>query len=687
MTAGLVRRSLGTTMIYLLPLVTLAAGNPAYLTGRLDDDALAERVARYGPDLGRPIHLDVGESHTCAVAGDRLVVGGRNRIHVFDIGDPARPRQLGVSEPFGHVRHLVVRGDLVYVASRADGLFIVDLSNPSAPRVVGTYDPVEFATALAVSGNVLFIACRNFGVELVDIRQPLAPRHLAVVRTGEAQGLAVRDGIAYVGVWGSRELVVVDCRRPRQPEITARLPLDGYGNGVGLAHGRVLVACGHHARAMKQNSPDDPAYGHGHGLEIFRLDDPLRPTPETVLKSMPSYRLGPDAWVVQASGSQAFVADGLGGLYRIALDGEPRQTGQALLPFIDSRQQYDYAHDVAIGPDMVWVSGAFGGVYGYAQPGLRPPADLTGTPLRVDDDSGPPEPPAGWRAWRIDEPVHKVAVVGDAALVATGRAGLHVLRLWPDLEVLQHEPTAGVAFDVRWSGDLAVTAEGPAGLRVWRVDDGQFAPVAEYRTSGPVRGVVLTPTGHALLHVGDASFEILDLRDPAAPRQVYACGSEGRGLLYGDQIADDLVAGRYACVFWHVKPPALFDLLAVPPVPAGELPLSRRGWLGIVGTADGALAVTGAGLYTLAAGGAEPAPVRPARTWFEGRAVRAGEQLLVWRRHDGRVAIVDVTGGQPQVREVLELPGNPGRPQLCARGLVVPCGHAGLLVRDSSPTF
>ncbi len=520
--------------LLLLPLAFLAAGDaePVYLTGRLSDAELAARAARYGPDLGEPLHLPIDESHTCAVAGDLLVVGGHNRVHLFDVTDRRLPREVGVSPEFGHVRHLVVHDALVYVASRADGLFILDIGDPTAPKVVGQYDPVEFATALAVSGDVLFVACRNFGVELVDLRDPLRPRHLAVVRTGEAQGLAVRDGIAYVGVWGSRELVVVDAREPRRPVISAKLPLDGFGNGVALAGERVLVACGHHARGMTPNEPGDPAYGHGHGLEVFRLDDPLHPTPEAVLKTMPNYRLGPDAWAVQASGDQAFVADGLGGLYRVALGGEPRHTGQALLPFVAARQQYDYAHDVAIGAGMVWVSGAFGGVYGFPLD-VTTPVSPVGVPLRVNDSAEPPPAPVGWRAWRLDEPVHKVAVEGDLALVAAGRDGLHLLRLWPGFATLQHEPTAGVAFDVRLRGDLAVSAEGPAGLRVWRRAGDRLEFLADYRTSGPVRGVVLTPTHHALLHVGDANFEILDLAEPSAPRRVYACGSDGRGLLYG----------------------------------------------------------------------------------------------------------------------------------------------------------
>ena len=666
-----------------------ARAEPLYLTGRLDAAAMAARVSGYGPELGEPLRLPVPLSHTCAVDGDRLIVGGLNRVHVFDIHDPGQPRELGVSPAFGHVRHLIVRGDLVYVASRADGLFILDIADPTAPKVVGSYDPVEFATALAVSGEVLFVACRNFGVELLDIREPTHPRHLAMVRTGEAQGLAVRDGIAYVGVWGSRELVVVDARHPRRPAVTARLPLDGFGNGVAIAGDHVLVACGHHSRDMKQRTPDDPAYGQGHGLEIFRLTDPLHPTPETVLKSMPNYRLGPDAWAVQASGQLAFVADGLGGLYRIALDGQPRHSGQALLPFIEARDQYDYAHDVAIGRDMVWVSGAFGGVYGFAMPGVTPPESRVGEPLRVDDDDRPPPPPAGWRAWRLEEPVHKVAVEDDVALVAAGRAGVYLLRLWPEFEVLDHQPTAGVAFDVRLKGDVAVSAEGPAGLRLWRRDGDHLSPLASYATTGPVRGVVLTPTHHALLHVGDANFEILDVSDPAAPRKVYACGSEGRGLLYGDQISDELVAVRYACVAWHVKPPALFDLRADPPVPAGELSLSRRGWRGIVGTPDGALAVVGGGVVPLTVIGPESEPrLDPDGVWFEGRAVRSGEQLLVWRRHDGRVWVLDVSQpARPKVVEALDLPGNPGRPQQTERGLIIPCGHAGLLVRDVAPTL
>lgn len=51
-----------------------------------------------------------------------------------------------------------------------------------------------------------------------------------------------------------------------------------------------------------------------------------------------------------------------------------------------------------------------------------------------------------------------------------------------------------------------------------------------------------------MIQIGANQFAILDLQDPAEPRQVLK--DTRHGLLYGDQTMRGLVHDRYTCIFW-----------------------------------------------------------------------------------------------------------------------------------------
>jgi hypothetical protein len=213
----------------------------------------AEEV--YGRELPIVRDLGIGPTMAARVAGKTLYSIGRGKLRVFDVRDPADPQPLGSLDGLGNTRQIEVEDQVAYITSREDGVFIVDVGNPREPRLLCHYDPIEVATGIDVSGDVMFVACRSHGVELVDVSNPQEPQHLGTARTGEAQSVDVSNGYAYVGVWGSSELVVVDVRNPRKPEITARCPLDGYGDGVAVRGEHVYVATGHHSRARKKSRP------------------------------------------------------------------------------------------------------------------------------------------------------------------------------------------------------------------------------------------------------------------------------------------------------------------------------------------------------------------------------------------------------------------------------------------------
>ncbi|MFC1596994.1 LVIVD repeat-containing protein [Planctomycetota bacterium] len=172
-----------------------------------------------------PIVGDVGIGPTIDVTvdGDLAFAIGRGVLRVLDISQPLKPQVLGQLSGLGNTRQLVTRQGIVYVGSREDGVFVIDATDPAQPRLLTRYDSVEFATGVGISGDVLFLACRHYGVEIVDVSTPDKPIHLSTVCTGEAQSVSIRNGFLYAGVWATSEVVVVDVRNPRRPQITARV--------------------------------------------------------------------------------------------------------------------------------------------------------------------------------------------------------------------------------------------------------------------------------------------------------------------------------------------------------------------------------------------------------------------------------------------------------------------------------
>ena len=143
------------------------------------------------------------------------------------------------------------------------------------------------------------------------------------------------DGkVLYAGVWGSRELVICDVRDPYRPAVISRSPLDGNGDGVTVRGKYCFVATGHHARGWRPAEGDaSPQYGQGHGLEVFDVSDPSKPTFVSRIKTRRFYRIGMDMWDVMVAGDYAFLGDTYNGVFVIDISNieKPRFAGQFLM--------------------------------------------------------------------------------------------------------------------------------------------------------------------------------------------------------------------------------------------------------------------------------------------------------------------------------------------------------------------
>jgi hypothetical protein len=656
----------------------------------------------YGVELARVRGLGIGPTMAAAVAGDRLFTVGRGTLRAFDIAVPADPKLLGSLDGLGWTRQIAVTGDVAYVSSRPYGVFIVSVRDPRRPELLSHFDSIGVAIGIAVAGPVLFVACTSHGVEMVDVSDPRRPRHLGTARTGEAQSVAVHDGYAYVGVWGSSELVVVDARNPRAPAITARCPLDGYGDGVAVRGSLVFVATGHHSRTAPRTKPGDPGYGHGHGLEIFDISDPAKPVFVSRVKTPPFYRLGNDMWSVRAVGEHAFVADTYNGIFvvNVADPAKPRFVGHWQLPRVAADGGVpDFAGGLALARDHVYVAGGGTDLHVLAAPGLAMPAppDL-GAPPRIPPFQ--PRPTPGFQVYRPEGQVRAVAFLGDVAVVAAGSDGVHLVELKPEPRLLTRYDTEGLAMEVAVTGDLVCVAEERGGLSIWKsVGRGALRRVARYRPQGQIafRVVIPSPGRYALVQLGFGILEIVDLSDPSTPKSVFRdaghAGHTVAGMTHGYvwHIGEDLVEGRYLPVEWQLDGIHWYDLYggAAPAISSRRYPHRLD---------SGGLFVSGRETYIVGRGGI--AAVRPDERrppaklpWREvpgcnlkchdrrGTPRLFGKRLYVADRAIGDVTVVDVSDPErPALVERFNVPGNPGKLLLHDGALIIPNGYEGLWI-------
>jgi len=291
-----------------------------------------------GKELLMLKNLGIGSCMDAVVHGDILYVIGSSSLYSFDITSPGEPVLLGTLTGLGNVRQIEVQEGYAYVTAREEGLFVINVANPREMVLSTHYDTLELGTGIAVSGTLAAVANRQYGVEFVDISDPENPLFLGMVRTGEAQSVFLKDTLAVIGDWGTREVVICSVSNPREPRVLSKVELDGYGDGVFVKGSLCFAATGHHARGYRQESSDSTFFGKGHGLEIIDLSDPSNPVKLSVLKLPVSFHQRyADMWDVQVSGNYAFIGDSEAGLY-IADVSDPRNpffVASATLPLTE----------------------------------------------------------------------------------------------------------------------------------------------------------------------------------------------------------------------------------------------------------------------------------------------------------------------------------------------------------------
>jgi hypothetical protein len=627
--------------------------------------------------------------------GHAYAIGNRS-LNVLDITQPGRPRTIGKTSGLGRVRQIVVDSGFAYITSREDGLFIVDVRDGANPKLISRYDTIEFATGVCKSGDVLFVACRQFGVELIDVSDPVSPQHLSTVRTGEAQSVVERNGYLYAGVWASSELVSVDVRNPWLPRITSRVPLDGYGDGVDVHGDYLFAATGHHSRRRPRAKPGDPGFGHGHGMEVLDITDPSSPKviAGAVVKFPPAYNIRHDMWGVTIANDHAFVSDTHNGVFVLNVRDprRPQFVGHWTPSHQDDEPSTLYVAGLVPGQDHIYVAGGTSDLHVLAAPGIaRIPVAEQKVAVTIPA-ARPTETDEPYRSYRTTGQVYGVDFSDDVVIAACGTAGVHVLKIAPQFEIVSRRETPDRATDVCVAGKRIYVAEGAAGLGIYQLDFGVLNEIGRYSVTGNTIRQVEVPgdANYAIVQVGVHKIHFVDVTNPADPQMVLE--DQHPGLLYGDQLMRGLIDGRYACAFWHVSGLHWYDLKADggPRYTGDNFPGRIGSGNGLIAHAGKTLAVTRGGYLLLDRDERRELSDVPIYRVVVGQQRRhlgkptiAGDRLYMVDRQVGLVTIADIADvKKPKLIDQFELPGNPSRSIVQNGVLVIPDGYHGLLVFD-----
>jgi hypothetical protein len=185
--------------------------------------------------------FEVGFLDSLGWVGEVMVSGVRAFVRdlqghgtIVDASDPAHPVKLG---DFGGwvIRGMGVAGDYLYVGEELLGVLVFDIADPAAPREAATYITWSNLPALAVEGDRVCIVDLYSGLNLIDVSDPGKPVDMgSYVTPGRPYGLHMRDDLAFVAD-SYKGLTIVDIADPYEPQGIGFVATPKFAHDVDLA--------------------------------------------------------------------------------------------------------------------------------------------------------------------------------------------------------------------------------------------------------------------------------------------------------------------------------------------------------------------------------------------------------------------------------------------------------------------
>lgn len=514
------------------------------------------------------------DAQAVAMEGDRLYVGGRGFVAVYDVGtDAARPKLLGQTDDIATVRQMAVQDGLVYSVTRSEGLWITDCRAPRAPKTVGHLPLTLNSTGVDVAGNVCFVGGSRSGIGFVDVSDPTRPQLVAIVRREpvESQSVAYRNGYLYSGEWNARCVSVWACRDLKDIRRVAQPSLPSNGDGVWPV-GNWLYACTGWSPADKRKDAR-PRSGQM-GLSVLDISDPTAPKAVGRVDFEWCRGAGLDMWIPRSGGDLVFCAQNLSGLYAVDVADKtrprvldrwilPAGTGTAFAKKSACGQPSKLIASIAVGDGVVYLAGP-GGVGARvltAKGAKRETVDKGKPPVNWTIRPPRPSAPAGFHQWLPEDPsltamVTGLAVKDDTCYVAAGTAGLFVLSLsTTGLRELKRIPLAE-CMDASVAGSRLFVAAGRDGFIGYEIVSPTELREFMRRPSKGARDVYAFGDGTRWVSF---NAEVHDIGDPGRPKFLIGLVHQAR---WNKFMCPDLIAGRWAAGNSSLRHLGWADLLA-----------------------------------------------------------------------------------------------------------------------------
>lgn len=234
----------------------------------------------------------------------------------------------------GYAEDIDISGNYAYIANGQAGLQIIDISDPESTVLVGEYITGKSAQGVAMRDSLAFIATASGnGLAIVDIKNPAACSLLGSDPGYTEYKVVAPSDTFYVYIAALDFFIIENCSIPQYPYYDQRVSTPGDARGIYVDNSLAFVAC------------------EQMGLYIYYA---ARPDSDVYLVG--SIDTPSNAQNVYVSENLAYVADGRGGLIIIDII-------DPAAPFIAGIYDTpEYANNVHVLNDLAYVADGEGGI-------------------------------------------------------------------------------------------------------------------------------------------------------------------------------------------------------------------------------------------------------------------------------------------------------------------------------------
>ncbi|WP_371802943.1 LVIVD repeat-containing protein [Candidatus Lokiarchaeum ossiferum] len=134
------------------------------------------------------------------IEGDIAIIGGKTKIFILNISNPAAPISLGtfLINPEGNrITDIKICQNITFVSPGCKGLLSIDISNPKKPILLDTYDAYNCIHSIYVVNNTIYTADGVQGLQKFDVKNPKKIILEATFELDDAIGIIVTPQFTY----------------------------------------------------------------------------------------------------------------------------------------------------------------------------------------------------------------------------------------------------------------------------------------------------------------------------------------------------------------------------------------------------------------------------------------------------------------------------------------------------------